>query len=325
MIDFVLRQYSRSLQADTVESLANAGGFSGAQLWRAKAGTEHYCVRRWPKLHPTVEHLQWIHSVLRHAAERCKFIPQPILNNAQQTIVSHGGYLWEVTPWMPGVADLSTNCTEVKVQAAFQSLAEFHLAVEPANAIEKPSEGIRKRLEFAERLIDELPELASRTKHSSLDDHTLRLCNDIVEMAPQKLLRLPNLFKPVVGKLLPHQPCIRDIWYQHVLFQENRVSGIIDFGAMRVETVALDLARLLGSLPDQGRDLQSVALEAYTRIRRPLSQIEQQSMAATLEAATALSALTWVCWLVIDKRTFENMDQVQRRLEQLRTQLQAQA
>ena len=47
------------------------------------------------------------------------------------------------------------------------------------------------------------------------------------------------------------QPCLRDARPEHFLFVENVLTGLIDFGAMDFETVAGDLARLLGEwLPD---------------------------------------------------------------------------
>jgi len=321
MVEFVLRQYSRSLQVDSVESLANAGGFSGAQLWKAKALNDHFCVRRWPQAHPSHEHLQWIHSVLFRAAEKgCEFIPAPILNNEHQSIVSHQGHLWEVTRWMPGSADLAKNCTVAKVMAAFRALAEFHVAVEPENRLEKPSAGIQERLDFVNRFGRDLPEMASRCSGAELDGHTMQLCTDIVELARLRLPTLPNLLKPVVGKPLPLQPCIRDIWHQHVLFHDDHVTGIIDFGAMRIETVAFDFARLLGSLRSQSRDLQQTAIEAYTSLRA-LSDLEMQTMVAALNAASTLSALTWVRWLVVEGRKFEDISHVHGRLEELCTTL----
>ena len=48
--------------------------------------------------------------------------------------------------------------------------------------------------------------------------------------------------------VLDLQPCIRDVWHDHILFLGDSVSGIVDYGAMAVDTVAGDIARLLGSL-----------------------------------------------------------------------------
>ncbi len=51
-----------------------------------------------------------------------------------------------------------------------------------------------------------------------------------------------------VALKVPIQPCIGDIWHDHILFLGDGVSGLVDFGGMRADTVAGDIARLLGSL-----------------------------------------------------------------------------
>lgn len=54
--------------------------------------------------------------------------------------------------------------------------------------------------------------------------------------------------KPLADVSFRLQPCIRDIWHDHVLFDGDRVTGLIDFGAMQIDTPATDIARLVGSL-----------------------------------------------------------------------------
>ena len=46
----------------------------------------------------------------------------------------------------------------------------------------------------------------------------------------------------------PLQVCHGDLWHDHVLFSGEEVTGLIDFDAMKIDSRALDLARLLGSL-----------------------------------------------------------------------------
>ena len=325
MIESVLCHYAGFSQTDSIECLGNAGGFSGAQLWKAKVGNDFFCIRRWPKTHPLHKQLYWMHWVLLRAVENdCPFVPAPVQNDQQQTFVTHGGYLWEITPWMPGEADLATNCTDAKVEAAFSALAKFHSAVEPAERSEHPSEGVHSRLDFANRLIGEMPEMASRVGNSSLDGQTKLLCTEIVDLARDRLPMLPDFLQPVVGKPLPLQPVIRDIWHQHVLFQDDQVTGIVDFGAMREETVALDFARLLASLPrrsQENRELQPIAINAYTRLRT-LSELEIRTMVALLNVSNVLSGLTWVRWLAMGGRTFEDMENVRGRLAEICLQLQ---
>ena len=57
------------------------------------------------------------------------------------------------------------------------------------------------------------------------------------------------------------------------------MSGLIDFGGMRADTVAGDIARLLGSLVADDADGWQTGLAAYDR-RRPLSPDERRLVTA---------------------------------------------
>src|SRR5262245_54939421 len=60
-----------------IEPLANAGGWSGSQIWRIElASGETLCLRRWPSEHPTRERLAFIHAML-NAAAALPFVPVP--------------------------------------------------------------------------------------------------------------------------------------------------------------------------------------------------------------------------------------------------------
>ena len=69
------------------------------------------------------------------------------------------------------------------------------------------------------------------------------------------------------------QPCLRDARPEHFLFERDRLSGIVDFGAMGVDCVAGDLARLIGDWLDGDPALRAPGLAAYERIR-PLEPAE---------------------------------------------------
>ena len=82
---------------------------------------------------------------------------------------------------------------------------------------------------------------------------------------------VPGLLPRAIGQLaplsniaLPVQPCIRDIWHDHVLFTGDEVTGIIDFGAMDIDTPATDVARLLGSLVGDDEAGWRTASSAYS-------------------------------------------------------------
>ena len=54
--------------------------------------------------------------------------------------------------------------------------------------------------------------------------------------------------------LIRLQPALRDARPEHFLFEDDRLSGLVDFGAMGVESVAADLARLIGEWFDGDPD-----------------------------------------------------------------------
>ena len=64
-----------------------------------------------------------------------------------------------------------------------------------------------------------------------------------------------------------------DLWHDHILFTGNAVTGLIDFGSVKEDHVAVDLARLLGSMIGDDAAIWEVGLSAYQRIQ-PLSAEE---------------------------------------------------
>ena len=118
------------------------------------------------------------------------------------------------------------------------------------------------------------------------------------------------------------QPCLRDIWHDHILFTGDEVTGLVDFGAIDIDTPATDLARLIGffSPPRRGVGLREErgldeaetwheALAAYQTIR-PLTADEIQAAHALDTSGTILAGCNWLRWIYVDGRVFENQNQV---------------
>jgi homoserine kinase type II len=130
------------------------------------------------------------------------------------------------------------------------------------------------------------------------------------------------------------QPCLRDIWHDHVLFTGNEVTGLVDFGAADIDTPATDIARLLGSLagspplpfregPGEGspqRNIWQIGLEAYSATR-PLSESELLAVFAINAANPILAGCNWIDWLYIQRRQFGNPAQILTRFQRIVAQL----
>lgn len=306
-------------QSAHLEPLGNAGGFSGARFWRLTWAGRPLCLRRWPGEHPNCERLQWIHDVLQHVQHRgISYVPVPLRTAQGASFVEALGHLWELTPWMPGAADYHQDPSPARLAAALRALARFHAAAAshpscPPSPI--PSPGIRMRLGRIEQIMTQgMERLASsirRAESSAVAQRGLRLLELFPLVAPASLESLRRL-----GEIpVPQQPSIRDIWHKHVLLTGQEVTGLIDFGAMRIESVAGDVARLLGTLVRDDPAGWQDGLAAYQSVR-PLAPQERMLVSAFDQGNVALSGLQWLEWLYIQGRRFENEQGVLERLDE---------
>ncbi|MBX7074900.1 MAG: phosphotransferase [Pirellulales bacterium] len=300
------------------EFLGSAGGFSGARFWRWQSPAGHWCLRQWPLEHPTPSRLQLVHSVLRHAgAKGFTQLPLPVVTASGESFVRWRGHLWELTPWLPGRADFHDRPTSDRLVAALETLARFHVAVadfEPHAA--GPSPGLAERREWTARLLGGELELLRRATVQCPLGELGDLPARILGVAAQRLGAIQRELRDAQAMVVPLQPAIRDIWHDHVLFADDRVAGIVDFGALRFESVAGDVARLTGSLVGNDRAQWQTAMIAYERLR-PLSEVERALVSIFDRSGVVLSGLSWIQWLFMEDRQFEDLSAVRSRLMQI--------
>ena len=257
--------------------------------------------------------------MLRHVASRgFERLPVPVNNLSGKSFTRWDGLLWELAPWLPGKADYRRLPRPAKLSAALEVLAEFHLAAAsfPTNmpAI-GPSPGVAWRKERLSRLIaggqERLRASLGRSPCGEFKQRAAVILNRFSTVAAPLAEKIENLDEVAV----PLQPCIRDVWHEHILFRENQVTGLIDFGAMRVDNVACDVARLLGSLALDDAAGWQQGLAAYEAIR-PLSKPERRLVVAFDQTAVAMGGLQWIEWCCVEGRQFENTHGVLSRLDE---------
>ncbi|HEY2154142.1 MAG TPA: phosphotransferase, partial [Isosphaeraceae bacterium] len=294
--------------------LGNAGGLSGARLWRFDSGSGPMVARAWPLDGPGPEALRAIHAWLARLAD-LDFIPVPIATLDNRTLIELDERSWEVAPWRPGSADVSRPPSPGRLRAAFSALGAVHqrLAFESTLA---PSPGLAARLdEASELLASELAQLEAVVRHEAsvgsledlgrnfrlsgrtMPDESARFLDARVRSAQgggpdpnptpgssisdplaEPALRwialardgLPSLVAQLrreASSAIPLQPVIRDARPAHFLFTGDRLTGLVDFGAMGLESPAADLARLIGEWIGPDLAGRSAALDAYTAVR----------------------------------------------------------
>jgi homoserine kinase type II len=327
-IRHILARYPADCWPERIEPLGSAGGMSGAQFWRVTAPRGVLALRRWPPEHPSTERLRFIHAVLNHAAANgISHVPVPIKALDGQTFLTQNNHFWELAPWMPGAADYEQAPSDEKLVAAMVALAQFHNAV----ADYSPPPELTATLDAAgpsaiPRRIDRLRKLRQSEINklsNAVDDATWP---EFAVVAREFLARLPNaipralaLLEPLASANFPLQPCVRDIWHDHILFTGNDVTGIVDFGAVDIDIPATDIARLLGSLvgepglPFKSRPLEfgdrsdcwQKGLAAYSAVR-PLSSSETLAVFALNSANPILAGCNWIHWIFLDRRQFQD-------------------
>lgn len=121
---------------------------------------------------------------------------------------------------------------------------------------------------------------------------------------------------------LPLQMCLRDVKYDHALFEGERLVGLIDFGAVAIDSVAGDIARLLGSMVGDDRSEWPSAIDAYHAVR-PLSVDERQAILIYDMGGNVAAAANWLRWLFIEERQFDDPRAVVRWLQWLAARVRA--
>ncbi len=334
-IDAVLAAYPVIGQPTAVRYLGGAGGFSGARFWRVETTGNAFCLRRWPAEYPRVDELEFMHKVLGHVrATGFEVAAVPLDSSSGVTYLPHSGHLWELAPWMPGEPDSSEQPSEMRVAAAMECLARFHRASEefawPRQATKGgacptvgASLGIHRRRELLQAWLTgraaQLEEVVGRgAGWPAMERRGERLLRCFPERAPA----VARILAQSANCPVPLQPCIRDVWYDHLLFEGDQVTGLIDFGSMGVDNISCDVARLLGSLARGDRNLWQAGIRAYATIR-PLSEAELGLVEAFDRSGVLLGALNWAAWVFLEGRVFEEPESVLGRMDALMARLES--
>lgn len=328
----VLAACQRDPAAYTLEHPASARGFSGARVLRLCSDPEVLCLRRWPPQGLPEKRIVALHRFLAHLQQSgIHQIAVPLRTASGSTLVQHDGDLWQAEPWMPGDANFHHAPTDQKLRSAMHSLARVHRAAERYDA---PSD---ESIWFARHVA--APSPACHERLAMIRDWTTERCafdrsrltaqapTDFATLADDLLQLYTSARRPIERKLqslqdtpVPLHPCLRDVWHDHVLFEQDNVTGLIDPAATRTENVATDLSRLLGSLLGDDRPRWKFALAAYHDVR-PLAPAEHQLITALDQSSVLLSGLTWIDRFLNDRIAADDLHRVSRRVETIRDRL----
>ena len=317
-------------------------GFSGAVVLRVvvqdnpQAPESEYCLRGWPPDSLTRERLLGLHRLLEHI-HKCGVTQVPVPQRCKfgTTLYTEASQFWQLEPWLPGIANFSADPNDARLRNTMTVLAQWHDAAarfEPREsdaawfksfaAANSPT--VADRMERIERFLVQdaakLRQLLRQTtelpawgdEFGELVDVSRRIL-DLFQLSAERVAEDLSSYRDLRVRL---HPCLRDVWHDHVLFEGDQVTGLIDPSAARSETPATDLARLLGSLLGDDRERWEFAIAAYRSVR-PLSDREAKLAGVIDQSTVLLSGLTWLERLFVHRLNYSNTPRVLDRLRQI--------
>lgn len=323
----VLSRFAPRVIPVRVEPLVSRGGFSGAAIWRVVTQQGDFALRCWPAPGLPRARILGLHRLLTDLRETgLSFISVPVLANDGKSLVADWNHDWQLEPWMPGTADFHDNPSEARLRSAMAAMAQWHLAASrfvPAEDAapwfhstgEAESPTVMDRLKILQTATGEMHRVDQRialVQNQSLRELTTRVLQ-LFRLGRANAMRELELVRGVRVRL---QPCLRDVWHDHVLFESDRVTGLIDPSACRTESVACDLSRLIGSLVGDDSTKWEVAIEEYHRWR-PLTSDERALTTVFDRTGVLLSGWTWLNWICLERRSFPDPDAVEKRLKEI--------
>jgi len=312
----VLRHYD-DLPVRGCRFLGSRGGFSGAQIWRLGAPGYDFCLKAWPPNDMSAERLGWIHRLVREArSSGLGFVPRvlPTIEGPTfvgPTVVEFDGRCWDLSKWMRGEADFHERPTELRLTQACTSLAKLHRVWQTKHGSVGPCPGVRRRLDALQQWQDLLasgwrPVVYPNDPIGSAAAHAWVWVLDRVADAQRRLL-------PWRDVPLPLHPCWCDPRHDHVLFIGPLMSGLIDYGSVKIDHAAVDLARMLGGLIGEHEEMWSIGLKAYESVR-PLSQQDRELLPILDYTGLIVAAVNWLRWLYYERREYPDRPAVGERL-----------
>lgn len=282
-------------------------GFSGASVWKIITQERSFALKCWPAGQPVHNDLQTIHQLMMQARQLdLHAVPEVQRTMDGNTVFTHDGVLWDASSWQPGQPDCQPG--ENRIRSAMVLLSRLHALWRSQN---------ERRFEVCPAVV---------LQHRRLSDWTADEFELLKRKIPSvgKLRESVNLFEqyrthavqrlaPWLNRRFSLQPCLGDVWADHVLFEGDQVTGLIDFGGVRYDHPAQDLARLVGSYTQGDAIRRQLAFSCYAPIT---PEMEQLSILLD-DTGTIVGLGNWLRWLILEERNFADQPRAITRLQQL--------
>lgn len=332
-IRHVLSVFVPLASSATIQSVR--GGLSGSAVFVCEVGGRKFAMKRWPA-GTAARRIDEVHDVMAQARRSLTVVPELVRSSLASTRVGYEGFHYELVSWMDGEA-ITQSAYELPqtlaippddggsagpplrilavVEAGGEAIARFHDSVRRISGPMTPAPSVLRRLGRIEQLRVELPQAIKRA--DALSPVLRGAAKWLERESASRFDAAHRVLGQWVGRMVPTQMVLRDVHRQHILFRDGAVTGLVDFDAIGVDSIATDLARWVSDFAEQPTDLAVLMASAVAGYRRfaPISACESELASAISEASAIILLANWVVWTALDQQNFSGCnDLVDRRV-----------
>lgn len=284
------------LPRDAPYVIAPESSWSGARFIRWLSDSGPMVLKIWPTDGPDYSAHRLRHLALQPLQDFEPVLALPVPDKVGHSLrILPDGRCAELFHWLDGVP-VGQNPPEESIRQVMTTLARMHRiwASHPGQR-QDCSEAVRLRIRHLRSLESGRLEYAAseaRRLRSSSAEIGEKL-QSIIGLARQSLPAGIRTLEPLASLRLPLQVVLRDTRPNHFLMKDEKLLGVIDFGAIGFDTVAIDLARLSGEWYQLDRSKRDLAYRAYESIR-PLGSAELATIEPLITSVAILGGLAWV-------------------------------
>ncbi len=254
--------------------------------------------------------------MLRAGRADISFVPRPAgIGSDGSRLVVREGLLWDLVSWMPGEPINSSNLSRETIEPACAGLATLHRAWRVEYTAAGPCPAVAQRL----------------ARLSAWRDGGHAACFEQLQRSPipwrptaASALEVLGVWsdrsvqdlEPWMNRTVRVQPCHGDARREHFLLMGRALAGVVDHDAVRIDHVAADIARLLGSLAQDDPARWEAGFRAYRAVNAISG--EEQALARLLDRTGTLAAIAnWLQWSILERRPGTETDQARNRCASL--------
>jgi len=326
-----------SLRVDDVVINAVSGGLSRNGVFCGTVGSDasliQYAIRSWESATYDSERICKILDFQAYLVGKQIAAPKPICWLSNERLIPYEQSFWTIESWLAGKSLVGgADVSDSLLSEIVGCLVDLHTAGRNFGTIHPTSPGITERIrnisDWKERAMVATSEkwISKMSRFGPLPNVSTEQLSRIEKgfgLALQVIQYLGSSWVHQLNMFLDRKPrchwIIRDLWRSNILIDQDRITGVVDFGASRTDWPILELVRCLSSFlqPDDSR--WQASLDGY------YEQLQTRNAAVGAEAfdcdwkvdlegirtldhvATTLSLLYWYDWL-----TSEDFESINR-------------